>query len=319
MTNNIEIRDRFNRKIDRLRIKITHRCNYHCFFCHSEGSTEEKDLITVNDIEFIVRTLSNLGIRRFKITGGEPLLRQDIAEIINVIKKYNPIDISLTTNGYYLEEYAEELRKAGLDRLDVSLHTLDREKYIKMTGVDGLDKVLRGLVKASEVGFKQVKVNVLVTSVNIEDIPNILNFCKKIGLALQLIEYMPLGRGASLFKRYYIPLGIVYAYLRRKASKVLVRENLHRRPILIVDGVPVEFIFSFSGFEMCKYCTQVRLTSDLKLRGCIYRKDVVVDVLNAVKSQDVNEFIRRFFHLISYRSPRFTQVSQASFLSMSLQ
>lgn len=317
----VQLEDKFGRRISRLRIKVTSRCNYRCFFCHSEGSTEHSDLLSPDDIEFIVKTLSKLGIKRFKITGGEPLLRKDIVDIIHRISHYNPEDISLSTNGYFLNNIANDLRKAGLRRIDVSVHTLDRKKYVQMTGVDGLEKVLEGLKVANDVGFDKIKVNMLVTSLNVDDIPEMMKFCKKNGFTLQLIEYMPIGKGVAYFRKFYVPLRSIYEVLRRRASKILFREDLHRRPILIVDGVEIEFIMGFANPEMCKHCTQLRLTSDGKIRGCLYRKDPEVSVLDCVRNRDGEELIRRVKYVLYNRRPMFmddlTRESLASFLALS--
>ncbi len=316
-----QLEDRYGRHILRLRIKVTNKCNYRCFFCHGEGSSETSDLLSPDDIEFIVKTLMKVGVRKFKITGGEPLLRADIVEIIRRIGSHEPEDISLTTNGYFLKDLAKDLRRAGLRRIDVSVHTLCRDKYILLTGVDGLHRVLEGLAAARDVGFDKVKVNMLVTSLNVDDIPDMMRFCKRNGFTLQLIEYMPIGRGCTHFRRFYIPLRAVYETLKRRASKVLSREDLHRRPILVVDGVEIELIMGFANPEMCRYCTQLRLTSDGRIRGCLYRKDLEISVLDCVKNRDSEELIRRVKYVISRRRPMFTrdltQEFQASFLTLS--
>ena len=159
-------------KVTRLRIKVTNKCNYRCFFCHREGTYENDDKLTVKDIEFIAKVCTKLGITKFKITGGEPLLRQDIVDIIYAIRKHTNDDISMSTNGYYLDTYYRDLKRAGLDRIDISIHSLSRTTYKLITGVNALDRVLRSLKLVSETGFRQVKINVLVMTINIREIPS---------------------------------------------------------------------------------------------------------------------------------------------------
>ncbi|RLE83951.1 MAG: GTP 3',8-cyclase MoaA, partial [Thermoprotei archaeon] len=147
--------DPYGRIIDYLRISVTQECNFRCVYCHREGEffDHKKYEMKPSDIEKIVRVAAKLGFNKVKLTGGEPLVREDIVEIVERIYKIKGItDISLTTNGYLLSEYATELKMAGLSRINVSLLTLDSSKFKRITGVDGLAKVLEGIDKAIEVG-----------------------------------------------------------------------------------------------------------------------------------------------------------------------
>ncbi|NPB00129.1 MAG: GTP 3',8-cyclase MoaA [Crenarchaeota archaeon] len=295
-----------NNIIDRVRIKVTDRCNYRCFFCHHEGSQENTEL-TLEEIEFALEVFKELGIDRVKITGGEPLLRRDVIEIVRRCRELNYRDISLTTNGYYLDNYVEDLYKAGLHRIDISLHTLNPQKYVIITGTSAkaFYKVLDNIYKTCEIPFKEVKINMLVTSLNVEDIPELLRFCKKLGTTLQLIEYMPIGKGVENFRKYYIPLKTIFEILKRRASKIEIRNDLHNRPILYIDNVKIEFVMGFRNPEFCKGCRQIRLTADGKLRLCIYRK-TYIDVRKYLATQDEEGLINAYMKLLEIKKPMFT-------------
>ena len=268
----------------RLRVKVTNKCNLNCIFCHREGSNESRDLLTVSDYEFIGKTCASIGIRRFKISGGEPLLREDIVEIVRALSPVSE-DISITTNGVLLDRYVDSLRSAGLNRLNVSVHTLDRRKYRYITGRDLLEKVLDNVLTASKAGFRQVKINAVVTRLNYEDIPSLIRFCREHGLSLQLIELMPIGIGRALFESLHVPLLDVMHKLVSKARGLRIREDLHNRPVLYIDDVAIELVMGVNNVEFCRGCRQIRLTSDGKLRGCIYRP-FEIDVLDLVKRRD---------------------------------
>ncbi len=295
--------------VNRIRIKITDRCNYRCFFCHGEGSIDFRKELNKEDIEFVLKIFRNLGVRRLKITGGEPLLREDIVYIVRKAKEIGYEDISLTTNGLLLDKYMYDLYKAGLDRIDISLHTLNCDKYIKITGTcrEYFYKVVSNIEEISNINFKQVKINMLVTSINVEDILDMLKFAKKIGATLQLIEYMPIGRGIAYFKKYYIPLKSIYYTLSRRAKFITFRRDIHNRPILNIDDVYVEFVMGFRNPDFCSGCRQLRLTSDGRLRYCIYRNDEE-DLYNLIKSRDVHGVVDRILKLLSRKSPMFSKL-----------
>ncbi|RLE86995.1 MAG: GTP 3',8-cyclase MoaA, partial [Thermoprotei archaeon] len=155
------LKDRFKRPLLHLRITVTMACNYACIYCHREGElgSRRPDELKPYEIYLIGKAASELGIRKFKLTGGEPLLRDDIFEIVNLLNSLQPLDLALTTNGYFLLEYAYKLREAGLRRVNVSIPSLRREVYREITGVDGLEKTLKGVEAAIDAGFNPVKIN----------------------------------------------------------------------------------------------------------------------------------------------------------------
>ena len=284
-------------------MKVTCKCNLNCIFCHREGSRETRDLLTVEDYRFIAEACYRAGIRKFKITGGEPLTRSDIVDIVRVFAQYG--EVSMTTNGTLLQRYLRNLHAAGLSRINISLHTLDRGKYRFITGRDLLDTVVDNIIEASRIGFRQVKINMIVMSINVDEIPKMIEFCREHRLTLQLIELMPIGISSELFSKLHVPLRPILEKLKKSTGKVEIRRDLHNRPIVYIDDVPVEFVMGLNNPEFCKACSQVRLTSDGKLRGCIYRP-LEVNVYRFIKQRDAERLINAIFELRRSWTPMWT-------------
>ncbi|HDD26361.1 MAG TPA: GTP 3',8-cyclase MoaA [Acidilobales archaeon] len=294
--------DRYGRPVDVVRMTITHRCNYQCFFCHFEGEqNDDKDILTPEDFGLIAEAFSKFNVRKFKLTGGEPTVRGDLIDIVKSIKYYaSPEDLSITTNGYLLKELAKDLRDAGTDRLNVSLHTLNREKYRYITGVDGLDKVLDGLMEAKNYGFKQIKVNmVILKGINEGDVWELLEFALKNEFYLQLIELHPVGKGADVFEEYHTPLSVIERKLREMSSKVIIRD-LHNRPLYILNnGLKVEVVRPVKNPIFCAGCRRLRVTAKGELKPCLVRNDNLIPIIDILRSTLTREEkIRKLMEVI---------------------
>ncbi len=192
--------DRFNRNITYLRISVTDRCNLRCRYCMPEEGVslkDHKEILSFEEITDVVNTGVKLGISKIRLTGGEPLVRKDISELIRMIKAIDGIDdIGLTTNGTLLPKMAEELWNAGLRRLNISLDTVNREKYREITRTDRLDAVLEGIEIAKKTGFDPIKINfVRIPGVNEEDEKEVKAFCNQQGLRIRFIRQMNLSSG----------------------------------------------------------------------------------------------------------------------------
>ncbi|RLG39777.1 MAG: GTP 3',8-cyclase MoaA, partial [Thermoproteota archaeon] len=173
------LKDPYDRPLLNLRISVNHECNLNCFFCHAEGyRVEDKELMTPEDISQLVEILAEFGIRSVKLTGGEPLLRDDLEEIVAGIKRVRRVeDIGLTTNGVLLEDRIESLVEAGLDRVNVNIPSLDRAMYRRITGADVLEKVLRGVEKSLSSGVKRLKINrVMLKGLNDMELDPLIEF-----------------------------------------------------------------------------------------------------------------------------------------------
>lgn len=288
------MRDAYGRPLDNLRISVTRECNYRCIFCHAEGHPTgaplppgaSRPLMTPSDYRIVALAAWKLGITKFKLTGGEPLLRRDLEEIVSTIREEAPsADISMTTNGYLLAGRTLRLREAGLDRINVSLHTLRRDVYRRITGVDGLERVVKGIREAVDAGFKQVKINIVVLrGINDSELWDLLEFSKELGAILQLIELHPVGLGARSFRLYHSPLEAFEEALIERGAKRRFRE-LHNRPVYeLPDGAIVEIVKPYANPIFCLGCRRVRLHDDGTLSPCLNWRGPRIDLLGRIRS-----------------------------------
>ena len=281
--------DPFGRRVKSLRLSVTQKCDLACAHCHREGQRPANDEMSPSEIERIVRVAARLGIFKVKITGGEPLLREDIVE---VVERIAPLlrEVSLTTNGTRLSDLASPLKRAGLSRVNVSLHTLNLERYHRLCGSGDLVRVVAGIESAVSAGLNPVKVNMVVfRDENEKEIPELIEFCARKRAVLQLIEFE--GNRADAcneeFASRYYPLAAVESDLEREAVSVSVNE-LHRRRRFLVPAngsrVEVEVVRPMHNTEFCSNCSRLRLTSDGRLKPCLLDPGGEVDVLTAVRN-----------------------------------
>ena len=272
--------DRFGRPLTKLRISVTDRCNLRCIFCHMEGMTHAASYeATPDEIATVVKAFAEYGVDDVKITGGEPLLRDDICEIVSRISEVDGIrDISITTNATLLEDLAYDLKKNGLKRINVNLPTLDPEVYRKITGGD-VRRVYNGILRAKEAGIWPIKINMLLLKGFNEEIDEMLDFVFKNGLILQLIELEPLGRAADeeFFRKYHVGLSRFKERLEKMAEKKEIR-SFQKRTVYYLRGGKVEVVDPLENTSFCLNCTRMRVTPDLKLKPCLMRDDNLVEI-----------------------------------------
>jgi len=252
------------------------------------------------EIERILRIARDLDIRKVKFTGGEPLVRGDIEDIIRRAAKIMDKDVSLTTNGTLLKRYARRLKDAGLMRVNVSLDTLVEEKYRRITGLPLLSEVIAGVEEAVKY-LNPVKLNfVLMRGLNDDEIDNMIRFASETGAILQIIELeAPVEReNDELFRKYHLSPKSIEEHLEHIAEKIVYNELHHRK----------RFIFNFSGkraeveivrpmhnSEFCMNCTRIRITSDGKIKPCLLRDDNLVDILTPMREGATDEELRALF------------------------
>ncbi|WP_175058786.1 GTP 3',8-cyclase MoaA [Thermococcus sp. 2319x1] len=300
--------DRFGRPVTNLRISLTNECNLNCFYCHREGQTLSFQEMKPEEIERIVRIASQLGIKKVKLTGGEPTVRKDIVEIVRRIRPYVE-DLSMTTNGTTMKLLAEPLKEAGLDRVNISLDTLDREKYKAITGFDVLPQVLEGIEKAVRL-FYPVKLNMVVMKgLNDGEIWDMINYAAQKNAILQLIEIeVPREMESSwFFKKYFYPLKPLEEKFEEIAVEVKER-RMHRRKKYFIPtdyGIAeVEVVRSMHNTIFCANCTRIRLTSTGHLKTCLLRRDDLVDILTPIRDNASDEeLIEIFKKAILMREP----------------
>jgi cyclic pyranopterin phosphate synthase len=243
-----------------------------CIYCHHEGELLPGGEIPGDMVVSIAKAAAELGMRSVKLTGGEPLLRKDLDLIVARIPQ--SLDISITTNGILLAERAEALARAGLDRVNVSLDSLQPNRYCQITGGSpgDLEKVLAGIDASREADLLPIKLNFVVLKRNESEVPEMIDFCRRRGLILQLIELLDIqGQGISG------DIEGIERSLAAQADSILTRE-MHRRKKYFLDGAEVEVVRPMDNTEFCAHCTRLRVTSDGKIKPCLLRSDNLVKI-----------------------------------------
>jgi len=260
--------------VNNLRISITQRCNMRCIYCHHEGENGDgKKEISAEEFERVLRIAKDSGIKKLKITGGEPLMRKDVCALIETAKMYMD-DISITTNGYLLPIYATKLKDSGLNRANISLDSLNRERYRAITS-GNLDRAIRGIESAKDAGIKPIKLNMVVLKgFNDCELWDVAEFSRQNGCILQLIELEATrdGEADEFYKRYHSDLTGVEEELASKAERIEVR-TMHHRKKYFVDGAEIEVVRPMHNSEFCANCTRLRVTSEGRLKPCLLRDD----------------------------------------------
>jgi GTP 3',8-cyclase len=270
--------DSFGRVVESLRISVTDRCNFRCSYCMPEEGMvwlKHNDLLTYEEIVRLAAIFTSLGVTKFRLTGGEPLLRKEVPVLVAGLRSIPEVrDIALTTNGYFLEEHAEALARAGLDRLNVSLDSLNRETFTAMARRDFLQKVLKGLDIAKALPIRPIKLNVvLVRGQNENEIEEFARLARSGSFIVRFIEFMPIGADDGWSAEKVVPTAEVIGRIRalgfdlQPAAKGTVQAAERYR---FADGKgEIGFISSVSS-PFCESCNRVRITSDGHFRTCLF-------------------------------------------------
>jgi len=293
--------DNLGREISYLRVSVTDRCNYRCIYCKPEEQFEfipHEEILRYEEIVEIIEEAVNLGVTKVRITGGEPLARKGVVDFIKKLKEIKKLeDISLTTNGFFLSEYAEKLKDAGLNRVNISLDSLQEEKYKRITRGGSLEKALKGIDSALKAGLLPIKINtVLIRGINDDEVEDFVRLTLGRPLNIRFIEFMPSGE--ELKDNY-----------RDKFISVLeIKESLAEkysfRPIDINSGNGPAKYYQIKGGQgtigfitalsqhFCKTCNRIRLTSEGKLRPCLF-SNMEVDIKQAIRNAKTDDKIIR--------------------------
>lgn len=274
--------DSFGRVHTNLRISVTDRCNIRCFYCMPAENVQFMDkaeLLTFEEIEQIVRVAVPLGLRKIRLTGGEPLVRRNLHVLVRMLATIEGIeDIGLTTNGILLAEQVQELYDAGLRRINVSLDALNPQKFEKITRRQGYEKVIAGIQAAQAVGFDPVKVNaVAVRGLTEEEIVPFGHFARQTGVEIRFIEFMPLDADNAWQREKVLFAHEIVETLERDIMPLVPRpgQDPHApaSEFVFADGVgKIGFIASVSR-PFCMSCDRFRITADGKLRNCLFSLD----------------------------------------------
>jgi cyclic pyranopterin phosphate synthase len=283
--------DSFGRVHDNLRISVTDRCNIRCFYCMPESGVEfvpRREILDFEEIERFVRIAAGLGVRKVRVTGGEPLVRRDLPLLIRRLAAIEGIeDLALTTNGVLLPEQAGRLYEAGLRRINVHIDTLNRGRFVEITRRDALDRVLEGLTEARRLGFHPIKLNAVAVKNLVEpDVVPLARYARENGFELRYIEFMPLDAQHLWDRSRVLTADDILAMLAREIGPLdEVPDRDPRAPALdyqFRDGLGrVGFIASVSR-PFCLNCNRIRLTADGKLRYCLF----------AIEETDVKGLLR---------------------------
>jgi cyclic pyranopterin phosphate synthase len=285
-----ELIDSFGRLHDNLRVSVTDRCNLRCTYCMPEEVEflGRSELLSFEEIERFVRIAVSLGVTKLRLTGGEPLMRRGIADLVRKLTHIEGIrDVALTTNGLLLAEHARSLREAGLHRLNVSLDTLDPDKFRQITRRDGLDRVVAGILAARDTGFASIKVNaVAIRGFTEDEIAPLGRFARTHGLEMRFIEYMPIGADQWQRDKVLFAHDILDALERAFGPLVPADDYDPRAPAMefrYLDGHGKVGIVASVSRPFCSRCNRLRLTSDGKLRNCLFALDET-DVKSLLRS-----------------------------------
>ena len=313
------LRDKFGRAITDLRVSVTDRCNYKCVYCRTGNEGAQYTELPIADYLRMVRLFVSMGVEKVRLTGGEPLLRSGLVEMVRELAGMRtaylpdgsfagengrhglPLDIALTTNGHLLEGLAQPLKDAGLNRVTVSMDAVDAETFTAITRVPrSFDKVMAGIRKAQAVGLGPVKVNcVLLRGFNDVQIEQFAEFSRREGVIVRFIEWMPLEEDRSWKRETVISMDEIVE--RLNAYRPLVELAPHAasetaKRFTFDDGVGEIGIIAPVSRPFCGHCSRVRLTSDGKIRTCLFSQsdhDLYGQMVRGGTDEELAAYIRR--------------------------
>lgn len=301
------LRDRYGRAVTYLRVSVTDRCNLRCFYCLPRGHNPcvRSQPLSLAELAAVVRVGVGLGIRKIRITGGEPLVRPGVIDLIRELSREPRIaDLALSTNGTLLAEHAAALKAAGLRRVNISLDSLQPEVFRAISGRNDLDRVLAGIAAARAAGLHPIKLNVVVMrGVNDAELPAMLDFGAAAGAQIRFIEYMPLGLGQR-WETSYVSRDEILDRIRPRVAS----EPARRQPgdtatyYALRDGGEVGVISPVSC-RFCDLCNRLRLTADGRLRPCLTREGEV-DIQTALRPSLSVEAVAECFRAATAGRPQ---------------
>ena len=274
------LKDSYGRAIRDLRVSLTDRCNFRCFYCLPHGEppiAPKSEMLSYEEIEYACDIFVSLGIEKIRLTGGEPMMRRDIEIITRKLAALKPRlhDLALTTNGYFLPGRAAELKAAGLDRVTISLDSLKRDVFKQMTGVDVLDRVLEGIAAAKEAGLTPIKVNaVIVRGHNQDEVADFAAFAREHDVQMRFIEFMPLDSGHEWSREMVVSGREMRQGIEERYPLVPVtvpRGSETSSRYRFADNAPGEIgIIAPVTEPFCGACSRIRLTADGQIRTCLF-------------------------------------------------
>jgi cyclic pyranopterin phosphate synthase len=268
--------DTYGRHFEYLRLSLTDVCNFRCTYCLPNGyqSSGPESFLSQSEISHLLTAFAELGIKKVRLTGGEPTVRPDILSVVSSIAKLSGIEkVALTTNGFRLEALASPLKEAGLTHINVSIDSLDEENFQKITGKGLLKNILAGVDKAISVGFKAVKINtVFLKDFNDFELPRFVEFVREMPVTVRFIELMATGHSQDYFRKHFLSTKIIESYLRDKGWNEISKQS--------TDGPAIEFshpdylgrigMITPTAQDFCKSCNRLRVSSRGGLQLCLF-------------------------------------------------
>jgi len=302
--------DPFQRKISYVRVSVTDRCDFRCTYCMSEDMEflPKKDVLSLEELDRLCNTFIDLGVKKLRITGGEPLVRKNIMQLFsNLGKKLGQglEELTLTTNGSQLDRYAKDLFDNGVRRINVSLDSLDKDKFKKITRIGDLDKVVSGIMAAKKAGLK-IKINtVALKGINDNEILNLVNWCGENKFSLTFIEVMPMGEIGEKRADQYMPLTEVKSLIQTKYS--LTEDSLR-------TGGPARYVHCHEtdqkiGFitphthNFCELCNRVRITCTGEMYMCLGQQDKA-DLKTPLRKSENDQLLKDVIYEAISRKPK---------------
>ncbi len=274
------LHDKFGRQITDLRISVTDRCNFRCVYCRSadpENYRDHDELLSWAELSRLARIFKTLGIRKMRVTGGEPLVRPGVEEFISHLRDLGVEDISMTTNGHLLSERSARLVSAGLQRINISLDSLDATKFERITRTKSFASVMKGIDAMQASGLAPAKINaVLVRGINDDEVGDFASFARERGVVMRFIEFMPLDADHHWKRSSVVPAAEVYGriHARWPLEEIPHHYSETARKYRFVDGAPGEIgLIAPVTQPFCGHCSRIRLTADGKIRTCLFSKE----------------------------------------------
>lgn len=290
------MKDLFGRDINYLRISVTDLCNLRCKYCMPEegiSKVHHEDILSIEEIIKIANVFVVLGVNKIRLTGGEPLTRKGIVNIVQGIGKINGIqDFAMTTNGILLKKYAKDLKVAGLNRVNISLDILNEKKYSYITRGGKLKDVLNGIEAAKSVGLTPIKINTVLTGgVNDDEIEDLVTWAEKEKIDIRFIELMPIGEAIKLEENHFVSNQLVLDRLPEliqvEKKDISSPSTYYKKP----NGNSKIGIINPMSCKFCKYCNRIRLTAQGKLKLCLHSKEEIDLMTSLRKGENIEKII----------------------------
>ncbi len=308
--------DMFSRTISYLRLSLTDRCNLKCMYCVTEDENNghlvklgHNELLTYEELLRVIRVAVEMGITKLRLTGGEPLVRQNILHFINELAMIEGLDdIRITTNGVLLEKYAEALIAAGVTKVNISLDTLKPKRFAEITGVDCFAQVWKGIEKALATGFAPVKLNMVVMrGINDDELPDFARLSREMPLQVRFIEFMPIGTSTRWNTDTYIPSDEIMTRFSQLGELLPLEKKQADGPAKVfrlgADAVGSLGFISPLSHHFCDRCNRLRLTSEGRLRSCLLH-DEETDLRSVLRKGCSDDEIRQTLLTAIHNKPK---------------